>query len=261
LGFLDGKIELSYPEGLKQAGRLFIAGLVMLLLSYGLSFTHTPLVIRGNATSVHVAATLGGSIMCAGIFWAILLLAEFYQKKKIAAALIALYFSLLVGFHFVVQNDYVRSWRNQRTFWKSVVSLCPDLDEGTVIFVEPHGLPETKYVHTTSWAYAIILKELLRFPKEWKKPPRLFVLSQELKNSIRAERDRVRWQVPVAMWNSHSDFLSPGNLIWLEMRGNELTRRNGILEFECIRFPLKEKGSSPPIKYEKGPFYDYLIQN
>jgi hypothetical protein len=258
---LSWSIRIRVPENLKKAAHISVVGIVMLVLAYGLSFTHRTLVASGRETSVHLAASVASAIIAAGIFWAMFSIGEFYQKKRTTVALTALYFSLLIGFQLVVQKDYVKSWRNQRRFWRNVVLLCPDLQDGTLVFVDARGLPETKYIKSNSWADAIVLQEVFRFPKKWREPPHLFVVNEELQKSFERVGERVKWQVPAAMWDSHSEYLPRNNVIWLEVKQGVLTRRRGAIEVDGTPFVLKEQPSVRPVEYPKGVFYKYLISN
>jgi hypothetical protein len=105
------------------------AGAVMLVVGYALAFTHfPPNALIGRGTSVHLGATLGMSVLSAGIAWLIL-----NWQPRIAAALFASYLALAVGYYVTIERDFIRSWQLQRSFWQQVVACCSDLRDGTVL--------------------------------------------------------------------------------------------------------------------------------
>ena len=142
-----------------------IAGLVWIATAYGLAFTHFPPIAQfGRMTSVHVAASLGASLLIAWILSTALWVSGLYGVKKFAVAAIGVYFALLAGYGVRIQKDYDSSWQNQRSFWTQVVNLTPDAGDGTLIFAIKEGLPETRYILTHSWADPIIFGADLSLP-------------------------------------------------------------------------------------------------
>src|SRR5207302_3529005 len=101
------------------------AGLAMLVLGYGLAFTHfPPNAIVGRGTSVHLGATLGMSVIAAAAAWQLLAL-----RRRVATALIASYLAVSVGYYVTIERDFMRSWQLQRAFWRQVVDCCADLQD------------------------------------------------------------------------------------------------------------------------------------
>lgn len=121
-----------------------LIGVVMLVLAYPLTMTTTGISVAGRGTRVHTAANLGASILCA---WACsLLLSRPISRigKWGTASCVACFFGLLITFGLIVQHDYVLGWKEQREFWTELVALCPSLEDGDVIFVDPSDLPDTR---------------------------------------------------------------------------------------------------------------------
>lgn len=203
---------------------MLFAGLSMLGASYLLSFTHfPPTAAYGRMTSVHLCASVAGAVTTAAC-WQLLM--SFFRSgwlRWLAVIVLALSFSLLAGYHGIIQTDYAASWRNQKHFWRQVTTLAPDLHDGTVIWVLGGGLPQTKYILTSSWADIIVLRKIYRFPREWINPPRLLIV-ESLDQIVRNEPRGLIWDVPAALWSRHSELIPQGNVILLEERNGRLER-------------------------------------
>lgn len=253
-------------EGLQAIGRqlelwqLFLAGLAMLGLAYGLSFTHFPPVASyGRGTSVHLAAALGGSLIFAVICTLIIAGARRFGLQFLAVLLISLYLSLVLAYRLLIQDDFVRAWQNQRSFWTSAIAAIPDMTENTVIFVLARNLPGTAFILSNSWADPIILGQLFEFPKHWANPPRLFVVNKSWPKALVREGDRFRWMVPEATWFAHWETFPNSNVILLEMDNGKLARRFGSTNIHGLDLNLKMVPADAKLKFEKGPLYSYLI--
>src|SRR5207253_2329686 len=145
------------------------AGAVMLVLGYGLAFTHfPPNALVGRGTSVHLGATLGMSVLAAGLAWALL-----SGLPRVGLALLAGYFGLAVGYYVTIERDFVRSWQLQRAFWQQVVACCSDVSDGTVLLYTLNPADEPTFIFTNSWADPLVLGETFAFPSSWSTVPRL----------------------------------------------------------------------------------------
>jgi len=211
---------------------MLFAGLSMLGASYLLSFTHfPPTAAYGRMTSVHLCASVAGAVTTAAC-WQLLM--SFFRSgwlRWLAVIVLALSFSLLAGYHGIIQTDYAASWRNQKHFWRQVTRLVPDLRDGTVIWVLGGGLPQTKHILTSSWADIIVLRKIYRFPREWINPPRLLIV-ESLDQVVRNEPRGLVWDVPAALWAPHSELIPQGHVILLEERNGRLERvkKNPIVQ-------------------------------
>ena len=202
------------------------AGLAMLVLGYGLAFTHfPPNAIVGRGTSVHLGATLGMSVLAASVAWLLLGI-----RPRVATALLAAYLALAVGYYVTIERDFMRSWQLQRGFWQQVVACCSDLQDGTVLLYELNATDEpTTFIFTNSWADPLVLGETFAFPPAWANPPRLFSLTQWL-DRVQPEGDHLRWWVPGASWDEHWEVLPQGNVILLRRAPDGgLTRVTGTV--------------------------------
>lgn len=258
--------NLMAPAHYSDLGRLFAAAAVMLCLAYLTSFTHfPPIAYFGRMTSVHLAATFGGSLLFACIWAVTFSVAGSYRRKGLAIGALAVYLSLIAGYNFIVQKDFVKSWQNQKAFWSAVVDNCPDLEDGTVILVAADRLPQTKYIATHSWADPIVLTRIYRFPENWKSPPRLFVVSERWMEDVTYDGGQFIWDEPY-VWGmppgkAHRDVLPDSNVILLEMADNELTRKSGPVSIKRQTFNLKKKQSPASVVLEKGVLHKYLVQD
>jgi hypothetical protein len=240
----------------------------MLVLAYVLSFTHYPPVeVFGRGTSVHLAAAFGGSILLACTFSQLLSIARRFRMRSAATIVVALYFSLLVGYGVVIQADFTRAWQHQRSFWTSAVGLLPDVTDGTVVFLVNKDLPETRFILSHSWANPLILSQLFDFPAHWLSPPRLFVVPEEWSRGLAIVDlgsdsgigKHLEWMVPEATWESHVEVFPDANVIVLEMQGGKLVRRQGTVNIGGVEFRFKPLSPNSKLNFEKGPLFNVLI--
>lgn len=258
--------EAKIPEYVRDSMRLFGAGLFMTCAAYLLSFTYwPPMTTIGRTTCMHLAATIGGSMMFASLVWILVYLGTAYNKKTLSAVFVALYLSLLLCFHTVVQDDFAKSARLQRKFWKQVVSLCPDVRKNTVILVDPQGLAQTSYICTNFWTDRMIFELMFDFPKKQASPPRLYVLEPYLKETIRFEKNKIVWNRPIGPpQNFITTPLPEKNVIFLKMQNTGLTRVFGSISLgfeKSLWISLKPKGPDNLSGLAHRPLYDFMIEN
>jgi hypothetical protein len=158
-----------------------------------------------------------------------------------------------------IQEDFVRAWQNQRSFWANVLEVAPDMTENTLIFVIDTNLPRTSFILSNSWADPIILGQLFEFPKEWLNPPRLFVGNRGWRRAVAREGDHLKWVVPEALWVAHWETLPDSNVIFLEMENGKLVRRFGSTNIHGLDLNWKTAPADAKLNFEKGPLYRYLI--
>jgi hypothetical protein len=177
-------------------------------------------------------------------------LGQSHHKKILVTSVLGIYFAGLVGFHGCVQRDFVRSWRIQQTFWRSVLRLCPDLKEGTVIIYEA-AYAQPLYVLANSWADPLVLGEMYRFPSNWKTLPQLFSASPVWPADVVTVGNVRFWRPPVPF---PSEILPEGNVILL--RGSpegDLKRVTGTVMIKGSAFPLK------PLEPPRLPPYEHSL--
>jgi hypothetical protein len=231
------------------------AGLAMLVLGYGLAFTHfPPNAVVGRGTSVHLGATLGMSVLAAAVAWLLLGI-----RPRVATAVLAAYLALAVGYYVTIERDFMRSWQLQRGFWQQVVACCSDLQDGTVLLYELSATDEpTTFIFTNSWSDPLVLGETFAFPPEWANPPRLFSLTQWL-DRVQPDGDHLRWWVPGASWDEHWEVLPQGNVILLRRAPDGgLTRMTGSVEVAGQELQLKPP--SAPTTFPPAQLYVPLLK-
>ena len=252
------KGTVQIPSCFSGIAKLFLVGVIMLCLAYVLSFTHfPPIALYGRSSSVHLASSVGGSIIFACVCSVFLSVAHAYRIKNYATIFLALYLSLVVAYRFSIQLDFKQAWQNQRAFWTSAIKNSPDMTNETVIFVLDHNLPKTRYILTNSWADPIILQRIFQFPSSWESPPRLFVVKNDWTYHLIREGDKFKWEVP--LWESHWEVLPDSNLILLEMDHGTLVRRSGSININGQELELKPMPTDVKLNFAKKPLYNYLV--
>jgi hypothetical protein len=266
------------PSFLKPYSKPIITGIIALILAYPLTLTTVGFAISGRTTRVHAAAIIGVSILSACLCSAILLAGIKHGRKRLAILGIAGFFTLLVGFGLRVQQDYQLMWQHQRGFWSDVVRLCPDLSEGTIIFVEPSGLRDTrqqipfresrgvsdpKQIKSLEWELPRVLDRIYQFPANWQLKPKVYRLQSNWQEKILSKHDlfQVSAAVPGIIEDEVNREVESTNVILLETKHGKLTRRQDPLIIAGRKFNLKALPLSGLPTFDKKYFYDLLIQN
>jgi hypothetical protein len=239
-----------------QAIQIGAAGLAMLVVGYGLAYTHfPPNAIIGRGTSVHLGATLGMSVLAAAVAWWLIL----SLRPRVATALLAGYVALAVGYYVTIERDFMRSWQLQRTFWQQVVECCSDLQDGTVLLYELNPAEETNFIFTNSWADPLVLGETFAFPSTWSVAPRLFSLTQWLDRVQPDGEDQLRWWVPGAVRDEHWEVLPQDNVILVRRDPDGgLMRVAGSLDIGGRILQLKPP--SPAVSWPPAQLYQPLLK-
>jgi hypothetical protein len=265
----QGRVRVRIPwresarrnvRGSDHLVNLLIASIALLSLAYGASFTHyPPTALYGRMTSVHAAAALGGGLFFACACGMLLQFASTARRRILVTVLLALYLSVLLAYRFAIQLDFVQAWKNEKAVWTQVAPLVPDVTDGTMVMVLNHDLPTTRFIRTNSWADPIMLAQLYEFPKEWRRPPRLFVLPPDWTKSIVSDGNELRWEVPAATWLAHWETLPDGNVILLEMENGQLVRRYVPLYIHGRVLNLKPPAGPRAPGFTPGPLYQYML--
>jgi hypothetical protein len=240
--------------------RLGVSGLLMLVLAYPLTFTIRAYAISGRDTRVHFAAVLGAAVVWGCFCWFLLSFAEAQRRRWVGALPLAVLFGFLVGFGFLVQKDYARSWSLQRAFWTDVLRLSPDLEEGTVILVRPEGLIETRHIDANTWNLPRILDQILAFPEAWEELPRVFRLRPGWEERILAEDGSfILNGGTVAAPPSLYTEVASDRVIFLDWQGDVLIRRTEPLILGDAELWLKPVGDAAR-GMGRGFLYPYLVE-
>jgi hypothetical protein len=284
---LDASFRLQTFDRIKKSSKVadffrpyakpLITGSIALMLAYPLAMTTYGFANNGRTARVHAPAIIGVSILSACICSAILLAANKHNRQRLAIFVLAGFFALLVGFGMRVQQDYQLMWQHQRGFWTDVVRLCPDLNEGTVIFVEPSGLIDTRQqipfrpsrgvsdprqIKGIEWELPHVFPYIYQFPSSWKIPPKVFRLQSDWEDKILTKQNLFRVSAAID-WISETEAkreIDGNNVIFLETKSGKLTRRMVPLTIGDRQLQLKEQTFLDLPKFEKKYFYNYLIQ-
>ena len=203
--------------------------LSFIAISYLLAFTHYPAVaLTGRVTSVHLAATFGAALFI-GVLSELAL--RFFSKYKWAVVLVcSFYLSLLVGYGALIQNDLKLSWQVQKRFWSSVVELCPDLNEKTLIFVNGDFNENAKFIESNSWTDPEILDFMFAYSSKSLRYPQL-VRDEAWISRLTYSNDTFKYGtlLPFLFQNQIELNLQDHHVVVLRRKGNSLVRESGDL--------------------------------
>lgn len=248
----------------QKIAKLASIGLIMLALSYSLTFTVPVDITFGGGTRVHLGSTVGGAIICGCVCSAISSVANIYRKKRLATVGLAAFFASLIGFGVVVQQDYSLMWQYQRAFWTDAIKLYPDVSEGTLILVDrSQNLKTPKFISPEDWTGTSILNQIHQFPKNWKVAPSLYKLRPGWQENILSNKNLFQLKdlgLVLAKRDRDHQFES-SSIIFLEAKDGKLTRRTEPLRIDGQEFTLKPKSASGLPPFPKGILYDYLIES
>ena len=266
LGKMKFQFNFTSSERLNKCLSLIPISILFVCLGYVLSFTHfPPTAVAGRLTSVHIPAAFGISLLFALCVTIVFEMLSNSRQYLIWTGIVTVYLSLLVGYGLVIQNDFSKSWENQKNFWTKVINLCPDLEDNTLIILDNSNrkLPSTNYILSNSWADPVVLQRLFRFPEEWKNPPRLFVLNNGFETRIILENDTLKWKVPEYTYFSGYEPVPDSTIIILKTDelGNISRDISDFIKIKCRNVKLKSPGNTEFIKPEKNILYNLLIKN
>lgn len=251
----------SIPPPIRDLARLALGGILMLALAYPLTYTVRAYAISGRDTRVHAAGVLGASLLVAALLLAALWFAESLRRRRVIAFAVAAWLGLLSGYGFLIQRDYIRAWDLQRSFWSELLPFLPDLDDGTVILVDPDGLEDPRQIGANYWNLPLILNQLYRFPDDWESPPAVYRLADTWSHFIMTPGGTL-------VIDDTSVFAPPStyrkvdaeDAILIETRGDHFAREGSILLGQGGRVPIRElppKWSEPP--FPAGPLYRFMV--
>lgn len=217
------------PDTIKMLWHMAVAGAVMLLLAYPLTFTVRAYAISGRDTRVHAAGAAGASILigCAAYF---LLILAHGRWRWVVNLTLSFFFALMAGYGFVIQSDYVRAWQLQKQFWAELLPLIPDAGDGTVILVDRAALTDTRQIGANYWNLPRVLMQLYDFPEGMQSVPVVHRLETGWENSLLDPEGRFR--VDASTTYSVPDYygeFEPENVILIQSEAERLVRRKMIM--------------------------------
>lgn len=250
----------NFPEALKSLARLAATGLAMLILAYPLTFTVRPYAISGRDTRVHLTGVVGAAILLASIIAVAFYLIQSTGWKKFLNWGLALLLALLVGFGFVVQKDYSQAWVNEQSFWSSLLPQIKDINDGTVILIDPNGLKDTRQIGGNTWNLPRVLDQVYTFPTSWKDHPKVYRLEPGWEGHlVNADGlfslDVITTMAPPSLYKS----VRSTDVILFDTKGGKLTRITSPLSIAGKTYPLKQPESQNLPEFAQGFLYSYLI--
>jgi hypothetical protein len=245
-----------------QIRRWIITSLVILSISYGVSFLHFPPITKfGRLTSVHSAGVLGSSLLLACICAVGYSYANKHKSGFLAIALLSTYLSLLLVYRYSIQLDFKQAWQNQQTFWVNVIAGVPDMEDETVIFVLERDLPTTRYIQSNSWADPFVLNQIIKFPDAWQSPPRVFVVQSDWTDTVVRKNANEEWEYFIPLWIPHWKVLPDASMAYLVMENGNLVRKFGAINIQNHFLNLKPESNISNNLWREGLLFFYLYND
>ena len=220
--------------------RLALAGLIMLVFAYPLTILLRAYAISGRETRVHLAAVVGASLIIACVVTSLYRLVLHKILKLILIGFISVLFGLNFAFGFLIQQDYVRAWDYQKQFWQEILPLVSDSKDGTAILIEESHLEDVLYIDANTWNLPRILPQLIEFPQDWDRPPRVFRLIENWQTNIIRNPGyfTIDGNNSIAPTRTHGDYLQE-RAIFLTLDDNKIVRLYDIqvLEEKVLLMP------------------------
>ena len=234
-------------------------GMVMLILAYALALTARPYAISGRDTRVHSAAVVGAALVVGALMGTARDLAAGRRSRAVVLWGMSIWLGLMIGFGLMVQQDYVRAWELQRSFWRDLLPQVQDAGEGTVVIVDPAGLTDTEQIGANTWNLPRVLERLYRMPSDWKVPPRVYRGLAEWREylilpdgSLRIDGDTT--QAPLG---EHT--ITDWDHLIVIHTGQGVVRRKEPLVIDAVDYPLVETGSPILARLPRLVLYDLLV--
>jgi len=240
--------HLDFSTDMGKAAKLMMVGAVSWPFSYMFAFSSDhwpPTDIQGRMTSVHMAASFSASLTLAGLAWLFLIIFRDDERKKLFfVGVLSIYFSLLAGFSYVVQQDYVRSWVYQKEFWSQVIALTPDQHEKTRIFFQerPEYLKQTKYVLAHSWADIIVPDSFYDFDGYYK--VRFHRLTKGIVKGFHMKDNKLFFKPPQIVGDRETEILPEDIIVLYRNDDGTMVRYKGMVNFNGINIALSQTSES-----------------
>jgi hypothetical protein len=240
-------------------------GFLFLFLGYAVSYfffqeTTPQLHLMDRASRISVAASFGSSVVVAVLLAGWLRLSRTRTTRLIAYSGVSAFLTVLFLYSFVVQDDYVKDWTEQRERAQQVIALTPDAERDSIIVLK---LPVTYHkflskdvlrrsIGSESFIYESIFPALYSRIQPW---PRLFVVhSDEWTQYLRQDADGFMiWSQPQfpGRWNVSDGRFRPGRFIVLEeIDSGRLIRRSEPILVNGVQIL-----QAPPARREKAPLW------
>ncbi len=263
------------PRGPTLVG-FFIAYVSIWLFSYAFTFTNFPPTDEmGRQTAYHMAAAFPAAIFAA-LIWHRLLTRRWAMQNvfsRIACTLLpALYGGLLTSYLFTVQSGYAESWQIQKSFWKQVVSLCPELQPGVTVIIGGTLVPPSRFIQANSTQDYRLARGIFDWrssttPNFDKEPGlRVNVLSLQMRGKpyiFRINNSKLQFACKPWLKNIGWSDIDENNLILLKSK-NGILRRVETLQWKGLPKVLTAKTTypkNPSFSADKySPFFQEILR-
>jgi hypothetical protein len=253
---------------IKQETLRLLTGLMLLVSAYPLAFTVSASATDGRDSRVHLAAVIGAAWLVA---WGgeLLFKLAYAYGRTLAVVLrlaivggLAVFFTLQVGFGKLIQQDYVNSWQYQRQFWTQLLPLITDAEDGDIILVEPSVLRATGQIGVITWNTPRVLKQIIRFPPDWKDPPRVYRLEAGWEQHLVSAGDLFQIDnrtsfIPESMYVE----VESNKVIFIEIQESGLVRHTAPLLLNGMKYPVKARYPVAGEPFIPGSLYNLMILN
>jgi hypothetical protein len=259
----DSNPEWSNPKSrLSAVLKLFLSGLMMLAMSYPISFILNASALNGRASRVHAAAVIGASLITGSLIMGLITLIKDRRFRFAALLPLSLYLSFFVGFGFVVQNEYRLAWSYQKHFWSELVPLIQDASENEIILVGVTDLPETTQIEANTWNVPRLLDQIYMMPVDWDNPPRVYRLLPGWENTLLTPAGKVSLQlINVAAPPSLYGEFDANRIIFIDWDGinKRLVRRQEPLVLSAGNINVLPPGENILPSLPRGILYRLLF--
>lgn len=251
----------------KRLTTALVAGVLMLMLGYPMTFWAEVRHFNGIASRIHSAAQIGLTLLIAALLAYLVYLFNGFRKKNIAVALMAAVFSLLTIYDIEIQKEYCNSWDYQRKFFTSVLEKCPDLEENTLILIDNKGPQKYPAMPPINWSVSYVLDKLYYFPVTWSYSPRLYLVKSKddgdliVGSIIKAKSGKDLSDLLDNFDPSDADRpVEPGNIIFLTLDQGKIERQSQLCVSGGDCYELKKRAAGISPEFDKGVLYNYLIE-
>ena len=151
--------------------------------------------------------------------------------------------------------EAVSALKLQERFFASLVRYVTDMEDGTVILVDPEGLIDTRYIDANTWNLPLVLQYVHKLAIEWESKPTVHRLLPDwrepsLHNPLEIKAVDYTWGYVIVPWDK---------ALVLRTSAGEVVGRLDDLEIREERFQLNQMMSTRSRPFQSGYFHDELI--
>jgi hypothetical protein len=244
-------------------GWILLGGVIAIAFSYCLAFRvdyFPPTMTLGRLSFVHQSAGFGWSLAFGTIFSCAY--EVFFSIRRWLWIATLCYFGLLINYGLVIQQtDYVANWRQQVTLWRQLIAFSGNFEDNEIILLDMETVPETPGFHRWSsfgWKSFDALRFFLKFPRNWKEPPRVFGLDDTTVTDERPEGICIH----TPNWNADIwPIIRDGNFIYFRIVNGELQALDKPVVIHGRTLAPKHVDAARPEKYKMSVIYRKVFRN